>query len=865
MLAESTPRLDERAARISQLKRSAGIWLLSICAGAGAVFVLSTAGAPGLLRNLSVPWWAIAIGFYVAECAVVHVHLRRETHTLSLSEIPLVLGLYAVSPLALVAAQVVGMGTALVFYRRQKPLKVVFNLAQSALGTALAAAVFRSILHGRDPFQPSGWVAGLTAASLAAAVGVVLVAGAVSLAEERPSLESVMTTATVSFLGTLTAASLALVAATLAETRPAAVALLLLPTAACALALRAYGLQRRRQDHVQSLYDSMPRRDEASELDSGVRQLLLAARRLLRAEYAELVILPVDPRELPLRSSMGLRNETLLESSELAPVEREAIEALHARGGLVTMAKDKHLPALASYMTERGLKDAILTRLEGENSLLGLLVVGNRADDVSTFGAEDEKLFRTFGGHAALMLENEQLEQSVAKLTELESKLRHQALHDALTGLPNRRLFQARVDETVQRPRSAVSEPAVLFIDLDGFKAINDDLGHAAGDELLVAFAERLRSNVRPEELPARLGGDEFAVLIESGTAEVAAEVAERLVDAVRNPFSIHGRRLSVRLSIGIATAGETSTVEELLANADLAMYAAKTEGSSSYAVYSEGMRGSAQARQALGQALEEALERDQIAVHYQPIVDLRTGSTVAFEALARWRRDESDTVAAADFLHAAEESALMERIGQVVLRTACIQTQEWRTEGDPSRELSVCVNLAPVEFTNARLGVGVAAALLESGLDASRLILEITEDVATADPQATLETMTELRRLGVRFALDEFGTGRSSLEQLCQLPFDVVKIARPLVERVGSGSGDERVTRAIVGLTRSLGVKVVAEGIESRAQADRLKQLGCQLGQGFYFDRALAAAQATRRLRTPASVPLRLVAADSA
>jgi len=199
------------------------------------------------------------------------------------------------------------------------------------------------------------------------------------------------------------------------------------------------------------------------------------------------------------------------------------------------------------------------------------------------------------------------------------------------------------------------------------------------------------------------------------------------------------------------------------------------------------------------------------------------------------------------------------------VLRAACVQTREWRTEPDSARELSVCVNLSLLEFGSARLGVDVAAALLESGLAASRLILEVTEEVATADPDSTLATMTELRRLGVRFALDELGSGRSSLEQLCRLPFDVVKIARPLVEQIGAGQSEERVARGIVGLAKSLGLKVVAEGIESQDQAERLGRLGCQLGQGFYFDRALAAAQATRRVRTPASVPLRLVAVDLA
>jgi diguanylate cyclase (GGDEF)-like protein len=858
----TTTSAERRSAGV----RAAAILILSgVTAAAAALVLLATSDLPPPLHRLGIPWWTLAIGFYLAECAVIHVHFRRETHTLSLSEVPLVLGLFAVSPVGLVTAQLVGMGAALVFYRRQRPLKIVFNLAQSALATALAVAVFRAIVDGRAALQPSGWIAALAAASLAAATGIALVAAAMSLAEERPALDRVTMTAGVSFLGTLTAASLALAAATLAETRPAAVALLLLPTAACALALRAYGLQRRRHDHVQSLYDSMPRREDASELDSGVRHLLRSARRLLRAEYAELLIIPVDSRERPLRSFVGVQGEVLLEPSDVSAAERDVVDALEAGGGLVTMARDRRPDGLDPYLAERGLNDAILTTLAGENGLLGMLLVGDRADDVSTFGQEDEKLFRTFAGQAALLLENEQLEQSVAKLTELEAKLRHQALHDALTGLPNRRLFHARVDEAFHRAAADGSDPVVLFIDLDGFKAINDDLGHAAGDELLVAFAERLRGNVRPEELPARLGGDEFAVLIEAGGPDVAEDVAQRLVAAVRNPFSIHGRRLSVRLSIGIAGARNAAGVEELLANADLAMYTAKSDGSSSYAVYTEAMRGSAQARRKLGAALEDALDRDQIDVHYQPIVDLRTGATVAFEALARWRRGKTDTVAAADFLAAAEEGELMERIGQVVMRTACIQTQEWRAESGPTRELSVCVNLSPLEFGSARLGVDVAASLLESGLDASRLVLEVNEEVATADIDATMATMTELRRLGVRFALDDFGTSRSSLEQLCRLPFDVVKIARPLVDRVGTGQAEERVPRAIVGLSNSLGVKVVAEGIESQEQAERLRRIGCQLGQGFYFDHALAVAQATRRLRTPASVPLRLVAADSA
>jgi len=846
--------------------RPAVIWALSAAAaGAAAIVLRSTRSLPAPLHPLGIPWWALAIGFALAECAVVHVHLRRETHTLSPSAVPLVLGLLAVSPLGLVAARLARTAAALGLYRRQRPRRIVFDLATSALGTALAVAVFRALDVGRYPLRPTGWMAALTAASLAAATGLAIAAAAASLAGGRRALGRLPTTAAVTFAWTLTMASLALAAATLVATRPSAIVLLLLPTAACALALRAYGLHRRRDDPVQPLYDLRPRREDDSELDAGIGQLLRAARRLLTAEYAELLILPADPRERPLRSSVDTHDEVLLEPSDLSAAERDVLDMLEAGGGVVTTAREQRVAGFDPYLAERGLKDGILTTLVGESGLLGLLLVGNRADHVATFGRGDEKRFRTFAGHAALLLEKEQLGQSLARLTEVEAEFRHQALHDALTGLPNRRLFHARVDQASRRAAADGLHPIVLFIDLDGFKAINDDLGHAAGDELLAAFAERLRGNVRPDELPARLGGDEFAVLIESGGPAVAEDVARRLLAAVRDPFSIRGRRLSVRLSIGIAAARSASGVEPLLANADLAMYAAKAERRSSYAVYTDAMRGSAEERRELAAALEEALNRDQIAVHYQPIVDLRTGATVAFEALARWRRGTSDTVAAAEFLHAADGGELMERIGRVVLRAACLQTQEWRAESDPARDLSVSVNLSPLELGSPRLAVDVAAALLESGLDAGRLVLEIAEEVATADVERALATMSELRRLGVRFALDGLGSGRSSLDQICRLPFDVIKIARPLVEQVGTGHVEERLPRAIVGVARSLGVKVVAEGIESREQVERVRQLGCHLGQGFYFDGALAAAQATRRLRTPSPAPVRVLALDSA
>ncbi len=856
-----TSRAVLRQAAGTSSARTTGTWLLAIAAAtlAGTLFAGLAGSEPAPGEGLHIPWWALIVAFCLAEVLVVHIHFRREAHTLSARTLPLVLGLLALSPLGLVSAQLVGTGAALVGLRRQRPAKIAFGISQAGLEATLAVIVFRSIIDGGDPFSPGGWAAGFTAAAVASLAGLLVATASVALADGRFVLRRQLSAAGVSFFGALTAASFALVAVTLARSRPEALVLLLLPVTACGLAMHAYASERRRHEHVESLHDSIGGADLSSEPTSGVQQLLQSARRLLRAEYAELVLLPGTTREGALRSSIGLGGEHLLEESELTSDERLALEAVRLRGGLATRAKDRHVPPLEPYLAERGLRDMIVASLEGEGGVLGILVVGDRASDLSTFDDEDERLVRTFAGHAALLLENEQLGRSLAKLTELEATLRHQAMHDALTGLPNRRYFRTRVEDALRRTRPGSERPAALFLDLDGFKAINDRLGHAAGDELLVAVGERIRANVRPDEVPSRLGGDEFAVLIEAGE-RAAEDVADRLIEAIRRPFSIDGRRLSVGVSVGIAPAGATTDVDELLTSADVAMYAAKGESSSSYAVYSERMRGAATARRRLGEAVERALERDQIAVHYQPVVNLRSGATVAFEALARWEKSESETVAAADFLPAAEEHDLIGRIDRVVLRAACVETHAWQTELEGSGGLDVCVNLSEAALADPKLSVEVATALLESGLEGRHLVLEIPEPVAMRDVESTRATMTELRRLGVRFALDAFGSSRSSVEQLSELPFDRIKIARQLVGRFGTGKRDERVIRAIVSLANTLGLEIVAEGIERHEQAVRFRELGCHFGQGFYFDEPLGVSDVRSRLGETPPSHLRLV-----
>jgi diguanylate cyclase (GGDEF)-like protein len=389
-------------------------------------------------------------------------------------------------------------------------------------------------------------------------------------------------------------------------------------------------------------------------------------------------------------------------------------------------------------------------------------------------------------------------------------------------------------------------QPAVLFLDLDDFKKVNDSLGHSAGDQLLLAVAERVRSCLRPEDLVARLGGDEFAVLLERANRDEAESVATRLVDVLRAPFMLEGTEMKVHASIGIALAHSRIVADEILRNADVAMYSAKTNGKGGYAWYDPEMHVQTQRRNELAATLEGSVERDEIEAYYQPIVQLETGRVVGMEALARWRHPDRGLVLPDSFIPLAEESGLMPPIGRAVLGLACEQLQTWRSRHRFHDELIVSVNLSQSELRNPNLTRDVEAILSETEIPPDRLVLEITESSAMQDPATAIEMLTKLRRLGVRLALDDFGTGYSSLSHLRDFPIDMLKIAKPFVDRIGTES---TFVDAILRLAETLGLDVVAEGIETAEQDEMLRSLGCSLGQGFYYAKPSQALHVGSRL----------------
>jgi diguanylate cyclase len=445
-----------------------------------------------------------------------------------------------------------------------------------------------------------------------------------------------------------------------------------------------------------------------------------------------------------------------------------------------------------------------------------------------------------------LTLQASVLEGALSARGALEVDLRHQAFHDALTGLANRALLRDRVDHALASSPRRDGVVALCFCDLDGFKNVNDSLGHGVGDEVLSAVAARLASLVRPGDTVARLGGDEFAVLMDNlEHPDIAATIAERIVEALAKPIDVGGRRIVISASVGVAVEEESITTERLLSNADSAMYEAKTAGKNRYRIFESTMHDRAVEHLALKSAFGDALIREQFFLQYQPQFSLRDGRIVGFEALLRWRHPTLGVIGPERFLLLAEESGYMVPIGRWVLETACEQAMSW--ESRSQLPLTMAVNISGNQLENAHLVSDVTTALALTGLRAERLTLEISENRKKLISERTIRTGTELQAIGVRLALDEFGTGYSSLSHLHELPADVLKIDRTFVALLDNErSHGSRFVKTIVEIAKNLGLSTVAVGVERESQRQALAVLGCDSAQGYLLAPPLDAAAAS-------------------
>ncbi|MDQ4007778.1 MAG: EAL domain-containing protein, partial [Actinomycetota bacterium] len=460
--------------------------------------------------------------------------------------------------------------------------------------------------------------------------------------------------------------------------------------------------------------------------------------------------------------------------------------------------------------------------------------------------------------------------RDISERKRMQAQLTHQAFHDALTGLANRTLFRDRLEHALQRPGAGVG---VVFCDLDDFKTVNDSMGHAAGDRLLLVVAERLRSALRPSDTLARLAGDEFAVLVEDASDAQVEDVAQRLLDTLAAPVLLDGREVLARASLGVATTATLTAAEEatgvstpadaLMRNADAAMYAAKRRGKDVVERFAPEMHAQAVERLRLRADLHGALDRGELRLEYQPYVDATTNRITGCEALLRWDHPTHGAVPPSQFIPLAEETGMIRELGRWVLTQACTQLARWQRDVVPAPELTMSVNVSVRQLEDSGFVAEVARTLRATGVEPSWVVLEVTESVLSHDQETVVQRLEALKAIGVGIALDDFGTGYSSLAWLRHVPVDVVKIDRSFVVPLDAASAaDSSVVTAILQIGASRNLRTVAEGVETREQLDALRELGCDLVQGYVYHCPMRPDLLAERLgEQPAALPAELTA----
>ena len=854
-----------RPAESRALAPARRVWLFTslIAAVAALIYLGDLHNRPTPPTNLTIAWPVIAVAFALAELKVVQVHFRRETHSFSLSEFPSVIGFFFLSPTEYLLAILVGSTAAFLIGGRPRIVKLFFNLANFLLVAVVELSVLYAIGQMAGAPHLRDWIAAFVATFAAAVLSALTIASVITISGGAPQFEKLPEMIQFGTMVAFANTSLALLAVSILWLDPSLLWLLALPLVIVFLAYQAYVSEREKHERLELLYQSSRILQHSPELDSTLVALLGHARAMFRAEVAEVILYPRAGDTEALRTTS--RHEG--QPDVMVPAEVLRGDPLH----------DAVLGATAAFFfaspeaRARGQSDMV-SPLRGEADLIGSLRISNRLTEGTTFSEDDLRLLETLANQAAVALENGQLEQSLAELSRLKEELRFQAYHDPLTGLANRMLFIERVDQQLAA-RGPDDMPVLLFLDLDDFKIVNDTLGHAAGDRLLVEIADRLREVLRPGDVAARLGGDEFAILLDDGPElDHAVGVADRVIEALKAPVLVQGQELTVGASIGVAaarTGGEAA--QELLRNADVAMYRAKGSGKNRVSVFEPTMHAAIVARHALSAELSRSLGRGELVVYFQPIVGIRGQIITGFEALVRWHHPTRGLINPAEFIPLAEENGLITALGGFVLEEACRQASRWAQFADPDRPLTIAVNLSAQQLQEPGFVEALRSVLVATDIAPDQLVLEMTETVMFHDTATTLARLEAIRNLGVRIAIDDFGTGYSSLGYLRRFRVDILKIAREFVP--GAEQPDDwEFAGAIVSLGRTLGLTIVAEGIETYHQLERLRGLGCELGQGYLFGkpsdaettyRFIAEGGARRRMRVPDRASAAVIAAE--
>jgi diguanylate cyclase (GGDEF)-like protein len=852
---------DARAAPESRPTASTGsvapIWVLNICMSVAAA-VFYVAGIAPLRRPGGVAILSIAllvVGFAVAEWWRVFIHFRQEAQSYSLSEIPLVIGVFALAgdPGELVLARVLGAAIGLGLLRRQEPIRLVFNLASFAIETETLLLLVNH-LSGTNATRWVVWLWVLLFMSIASLLGFALTAIAISLAEGRQSHHQWLQPIVIVLIGGFANCSLGLVIVALGRSNPPMLLLLLTPLSAIVAAYVLYTREYQKNQRLKNLYTSSGMLQRASSGGAAIPELLDHYCKVFRVDTAMVSLLPVatgtgSSRTISTRRGVRDAVDMVLSAEQLErllPLLDETTSSyvdagfeVVQRGVIVTPSTSN--PELRQWLSEQGFRDAMATLLQGEGTLLGTLVVANRLSDLGSFDSDDLRDFDAYAAQITVAVQN----------SSLGDRLHRQAFYDTLTGLSNRALFMDRLEHALTRRERHGESLAVLFLDLDNFKEINDSLGHVAGDELLARVADSLKTVLRASDTPARFGGDEFAILVEeTADREDTLRVVDRVESVFKSRFKIAGREVTISASIGVAvTASRDISAEELVGRADVAMYRAKLKGKDTSEIFEPGMQDVVSRRLEVRTDLERAIDDRELVVLYQPIVDMASSTPVGVEALVRWKHPRWGMVGPAEFIGIAEETGIIRELGLHVLEVACRQWQAWHAGLDDEPTVTMSVNVSPRQLRHPDFVKDVSRILAKTGLLPSHLTLEITESFMVDDPASARARLHELKTLGVRISMDDFGTGYSSLASLQDLPLDILKIDKLFVDHVAEDPRRTAFAQAIIRMGKTLGLGLVAEGVENADQAERLQSLGCRFAQGFYFSRPVPAEEIQKML----------------
>jgi len=800
--------------------------LLVVMLGAGLwmdASVLHLFDHPDL--GLGVAFVLAAVAFALGEAVVLHVELGKNAHTVSLAELTLAVSLFFVPTAQLPLARLIGGGAVLVLVRRQRPLKVGFNLALWVLDVAVATAVFQALggaLHTgfRGLVLPA-----VVAAVTSAVVDSLAVNAVIALTSHELEPLRALRFVETCVLNALACGTGAIVCVAALAYSPWLLAPMTLVIGLFLFGFHHFTVLRAQHTNVKVLYDFAGQLSRTPHGEQVLTTVLSRVGELLRAERAALYLQAEDVVRVTELDDLGIPRSRTLGREQVPALLLSAFERTEP---LVLGSAVRH-PAARHFLTEFGARDTVLAPIQGEQGLRGALVIANRLGEVTPFSADDGLLLQTLASHASAALANSQLVE----------RLDHDSLHDSLTGLANRGKFQERLSRVLEsRSRSL----AVLLMDLDRFKEVNDTLGHHHGDLLLQEIAVRLGREVRDSDLLARLGGDEFAVLMTDLSEAEALEISQRILQALSRPMELQGVEMEVNASIGVVhvpTAGPSRIGLDatlLLQRADVAMYCAKQQYSGAH-LYQDELDGYSPRRLALASGLRTAIEQGQLTLRFQPQSRLLDQVMVGAEALVCWDHPTYGEVPPDDFIAIAEQTGQIRELTRFVLDRALASCAAWEAAGTV---LAVSVNLSVRNLMEPDLVEAVRTLLARHGLPGERLTLEITESHLMSDPARTAEVLGGLADLGVRLSIDDFGTGYSSLAYLKQLPVTEIKVDKSFVREIAHDEEDAAIVEAIIQLAHTLRLEVVAEGVEDQGAQDRLADLGCDLFQGYHLARPM-------------------------